>query len=42
MLQEGLKYKQLEENTVYIIQRELQINNHKVGNGLNEAVIRDN
>ena len=42
MLQEGLKYKQLEENTVYIIQRELQINNHKVDNGLNEAVIRDN
>ena len=39
MLQEGLKYNQLEENTVYIIQRELQINNHKVDNGLNEAVI---
>ena len=42
MLLEGLKSKQLEENTVYIIQRELQINNHKVDNGLNEAVIRDN
>ena len=42
MLQEGLKCKQLEENTIYIIQRELQINNHKVDNGLNEAVIRDN
>ena len=42
MLLEGLKCKQLEENTIYIIQRELQINNHKVDNGLNEAVIRDN
>ena len=42
MLQEGLKCKQLEENTIYVIQRELQINNHKVDNGLNEAVIRDN
>ena len=43
MLQEGLKCKQLEKkkNTIYIIQRELQINNHKVGNGLNEAFIRD-
>ena len=43
MLQEGLKCKQLEEkNTIYIIQRELQINNHKINNGLNEAFIRDN
>ena len=42
MLLEGLKCKQLEENTIYIIQRERQINNHKVDNGLNEAVIRDN
>ena len=42
MLLEGLKCKQLEENTIYIIQRELQINNHKVDNGLNEPVIRDN
>ena len=43
MLQEGLKCKQLEEkNTIYIIQRELQINNHKICNGLNEAFIRDN
>ena len=42
MLQEGLKYKQLKENTIYVIQRELQINNHKVDNGLNEAVIQDN
>ena len=43
MLQEGLKCKQLEEkNTIYIIQRELQINNHKIRNGLNEAFIRDN
>ena len=42
MLLEGLKCKQLKENTIYIIQRELQINNHKVDNGLNEAVIRDN
>ena len=42
MLLEGLKCKQLEENTIYMIQRELQINNHKVDNGLNEAVIRDN
>ena len=42
MLQEGLKCKQLEEKTIYIIQRELQIKNLKVDNGLNEAVIRDN
>ena len=42
MLLEGLKCKQLEENTIYIIQRELQINNHKVDNGLNQPVIRDN
>ena len=42
MLQEGLKCKQLEENAIYLIQREIQINNHKVDNGLNEAVIRDN
>ena len=42
MVLEGLKCKQLEENAIYIIQRELQINNHKVDNGLNEAVIRDN
>ena len=43
MLQEGLKCKQLEEkNTIYIIQRELQINNHKICNGLNKAFIRDN
>ena len=42
MLQGGLKCKQLEENTIYIIQKELQINNHKVDNGLHEAVIRDN
>ena len=43
MLQEGLKCTQLEEkNTIYIIQRELQINNHKICNGLNEAFIRDN
>ena len=42
MLQEGLKCKQLEENTIYLIKRALQINNHKVDNGLNEAVIRDN
>ena len=42
MLLEGLKYKQLKEGTMSIIQRELQINNHKVDNGLNEAVIRDN
>ena len=41
MLHEGLKCKQLEEkNTIYVIQRELQINNHKVDNGLNEAFIR--
>ena len=42
MLKEGSKCKQLEENTIYIVQRELQINNHKVDNGLNEAIIRDN
>ena len=43
MLQKGLKCKQLEEkNTIYIIQRELQINNHKIDNGSNEVVIRDN
>ena len=42
MLKEGLKFKQLIENTIYIIQRQLQINNHKVDNGLNKAVIRDN
>ena len=42
MLLEGLKCKQLEENAIYIIQRELQISNHKVDNGLNEAAIRDN
>ena len=42
MLLEGLKCKQLEENKIYIIQRELQINNHKTDNGLNEAVIQDN
>ena len=43
MLQEGLEYKQLEKkNTNYIILRELQINNYKVDNGLNEAFIRDN
>ena len=42
MLLEGLKYKELEENTIYVIQKGLQINNHKVDNGLNEAVIRDN
>ena len=42
MLLQGLKWKQLEENTIYIIQRELQINIHKVDNGLNEAAIRDN
>ena len=42
MLREGLKCKQLEENAIYLIQREIQINNHKVDNGLNEAVIRDN
>ena len=42
MLLEGLKCKQLEENTIYIIQRELQINNHKVDNGLNKVAIRDN
>ena len=42
MLQEGLKCKQLEQNTIYIIQRELQINNHKVDNGLNKVAIRDN
>ena len=28
--------------TIYMTQRELQINNHKVDNGLNEAVIQDN
>ena len=38
----GLKCKELEENILYIIQRELQINIHKVDNGLNEAAIRDN
>ena len=42
MLLEGLKCKQLKEGAISIIQRELQINNHKVDNGLNEAVIRDN
>ena len=42
MLLEGLKCKQLEENTIYIIQRELQINNHKVDSGLNKVAIRDN
>ena len=43
MLQEGLKCKQLEEkNTIYIMQRELQINNYKICSGLNEAFIRDN
>ena len=40
MLQEGLKCKQLEEKIQ--IQRELQTKHHKVENGLNEAVIRDN
>ena len=41
MLHERLKCKQLEEkNTIYVIQRELQINNHKVDNGLNETFIR--
>ena len=35
MLLEGLKCKQLKENTIYILQRESQINNHKVDNGLN-------
>ena len=34
MLREGLKCKQLEENAIYLIQREIQINNHKVDNGL--------
>ena len=42
MLKEGSKCKQLEENAIYVVQRELQINNHKVDNGLNEAVIRNN
>ena len=42
MLLEGLKCKQLKEGAMYIIQRELQINNRKVDNGLNEAIIRDN
>ena len=42
MLLEGLKYKQLEENKIYIIQRELQINTHKVVNGLDEAAIQGN
>ena len=38
MLQVGLKCKQL-EGKIQSIQRELKINNHKVGNGLNEDVI---
>ena len=43
MLQEGLKCKQLEEkNAIYIIQRKVKINNHKVGNSLNEDFNRDN
>ena len=42
MLLEGLKCKKFEENTIYIIQRGFKTNNHEVGNGLNEAVIRDN
>ena len=43
MLQEGLKCKQLEEkNAIYIKQNEVKINNHKVGNSLNEDFIRDN
>ena len=42
MLQKGLKCDQLEGNTIYTIQREFPINNHKVDNGLNEAVIRNN
>ena len=42
ILHERLKCKQPEENTFCIIQRELQINNHKVDNGLNEGAIRDN
>ena len=42
LLREGLKFEQLEKNTIYTIQRELEINNHKVDNGLNKAVIRDN
>ena len=43
MLQEGLKCKQLKEkNAIYIIQRKVKINNHKVGNSLNEDFNRDN
>ena len=42
MLLEGLKCKQIEGKTIFIIEREFQINNYKVDNGLNDPVIRDN
>ena len=42
MLLQGLKCKQIQGKTIFIIERKLQINNYKVDNGLNDAVIRDN
>ena len=39
MLQEG---KQLEEKFNLYNTKRVEINNHKTGNGLNEAFIRDN
>ena len=38
MLQKGLKCRQLKEK-IQFIKRELKINNHKFGNGLNEEFI---